>query len=480
MKIIFEQPAKEVYPDTFVLEKHYYNKVINSQIHKDVSFFLNMEKNRIIERYCHLNPLVDKDYLNTLLNYKAKYINWSGTDLFHVTTEKGNKRMVVIETNSCPSGQKSMPLLNDYNEMGGYERLIAESFLPYVKEKRMIKGVYAVVYDKNEMEASGYAAALANILNHKVYLVQYFNNDKNPSVRFNNEVMEIKTSEGRWLKVCAAFRYVTQKPWNRIPVKCKTIIYNPIIACLAGGRNKRTASKAYDFFNGELKPYGLKIQTPETIQDVKIHEIPLWIERFGYQAVIKNPYSNAGQGVYTITNKKELNNFMSIEHSYDDFIIQSLIGNYQWSSTGSEGKFYHVGMIPNKKNQIYVSDLRMMIASTNNGYQPIAMYARKTAAPLKNNLTENDDSWEMLGTNLSVKLEDGWDSQIDRLKLMDRKDFTLLGLSLDNLIEGYIQSVISTIAIDKLSDQLLTSKGQLRKKLFKAINGDEILNSEIL
>ena len=480
MKITYGQSAKIVTPGNFIAEKHYYNKVVNSQIHKTVSFFLNMDKNRVIERYCHLNPLVNKEELSKLLSYKAKLLNWSGTDLFHVTTEKGNKKMIVIETNSCPSGQKSMPLLNDYNEMGGYETLVRDSFLPYIKDKRMIKGVYAVIYDKNEMEASGYAAAISNITSKPVYLVQFFEGDDNPSVRFVNDIMEIRIDDDNWLPVCAAFRYVTQKPWNRIPIKTRTIIYNPVITCLAGGRNKRTASKAYDFFNGDLKQAGLKIQTPETINDVKIHEIPLWMERFGYQAVIKNPYSNAGQGVYTITSKKELDDFLSIEHPYEDFILQSLIGNYQWSSLSSEGKFYHVGMIPNKKNEIYVADLRMMIMSTKEGYKPVAMYARKAASPLKNTITENDNSWEMLGTNLSVKLSDGWDSQTDRLKLVDQKDFTQLGLSLDNLIDGYIQSVMSTIAIDKLACQLLTSKGLLRKKLFKAINGDEILNSEIL
>nr|MDA3846077.1 hypothetical protein [Vallitaleaceae bacterium] len=97
--------------------------------------------------------------------------------------------------------------------------------------------------------------------------------------------------------------------------------YNPIIACLAGGRNKRMASKAYDFFNGELKNNGLKIHTPETIKDVKLNEVERWIERFGGSAVIKNPYSNAGQVVYTITNRKELDDFLAIKHPYDDFII---------------------------------------------------------------------------------------------------------------------------------------------------------------
>ncbi|MDA3845839.1 MAG: hypothetical protein PF505_04725, partial [Vallitaleaceae bacterium] len=125
--------------------------------------------------------------------------------------------------------------------MGGYKRLLEQSFLPFVKERRTINGAYAVIYDKYEMEASGYASTLAQLTIEIVYLVTFFEDEPSPSVR-----------------------YVTQKPWNRIPIKLKTLIYNPIIACLAGGRNKRMASKAYDFFNGELKNNGLKIHTPET------------------------------------------------------------------------------------------------------------------------------------------------------------------------------------------------------------------------
>ena len=31
-----------------------------------------------------------------------------------------------------------------------------------------------------------------------------------------------------WIKIRACFRYVTQKPWNRIPVVTKTLMLNPV------------------------------------------------------------------------------------------------------------------------------------------------------------------------------------------------------------------------------------------------------------
>lgn len=330
------------------------------------------------------------------------------------------------------------------------------------------------------MEASGYANALANMVSEDVYLVSFFDKDPDPSVCFKDHIMYVRNEMMEWVPIKVAYRYVTQKPWNRLPIYSKTIIYNPIIACLAGGRNKRMASKAYELFGAELIKANLEIRCPETINDVKYNEVPLWVNRFEGHAVIKNPYSNAGQGVYTITTKEELDDFQNLDHDYEDFIVQSLIGNYNWSTQSSTGKFYHVGMVPNKKNQIFVADLRFMIASTDKGFEPVAMYARRAEKPLTESLDEADSSWEMLGTNLSVKTTDGWDSETKRLKMMDTKDFNQLGMSLDSLIEEYIQSVLSTIAIDRMAIQLIGSKKQFKRKLFAALNGDPILQSEIM
>ncbi len=87
----------------------------------------------------------------------------------------------------------------------------------------------------------------------------------------------------------------------------------------------------------------------------------------------------------------------------------------------------------------------------------------------------------MLGTNLSIKKgENEWDSDTKRLMLMDRRDFNKLGLGLDDLIEAYIQTVLSTIAIDKMAANLYNSKGKFRMKLFKSLNNDETLLNELL
>ncbi len=475
--------VENIKPGTFNAEDHWYPKALNATIHPMVNFFLNLSKERIINRYCHLHPLVKRETMEEILNYECKYFLWGGADLINATSANGNRQMVVIENNSCPSGQKSMPLLDDNQEEGSYKLLVERTFKPLLKPKQgsaKIEGKLAVIYDKNHMETSGYAAVIADVMQEEVILCEFYSDEKNEHIFFENGLLHI-IHEGVKTPIRAAFRYVTQKPWTRIPLHCKTKILNPIIACLAGGRNKMVAAKAYDIYNAELNGTGLQINIPETIWDVSKEEIPLWVRKMGGLAVVKIPYSNAGQGVYTIVNEQELDAFMALEFTYKRFIVQSLIGNFNWSSDTGKGKYYHVGMIPNAKGETFVNDIRLMVSSTKNGIRPLCVYSRRTATPLSEKITNGSDSWEMLGTNLSVKLgKDDWASETNRLMLMDRRDFNKLGLGLDDLIEAYIQTVISTIAIDKMCKTLMGSKGRFKNRLFKSLNNDETLLAEIM
>jgi len=64
--------------------------------------------------------------------------------------------------------------------------------------------------------------------------------------------------------------------------------------------------------------------------------------------------------------------------------------------------------------------------------------------------------------------------------LMDRRDFNKLGLGLDDLIEAFIQTVMSTVAIDKMCINLYNTKGKFRMKLFKSLNNDATLLEELM
>ena len=460
--------------------------LVNAQIHPTVAAFFNLNRERIILRYCHLHPSVSEELLGKYLDYRPKHFHWAGSDLFTVTNAQGTRQSIIIETNSCPSGQKSMPLLQDTEEYGGYKKVIDQ----FVRMQQIVPkkwGGLAVIWDKNQMEASGYAAVMADLCNEQVYMTPYYDNDADPPVKWVDGIMHVRTADHEWHPIRACFRYVTNAPWKRIPVRTKTLVMNEIVSCLAGGRNKMMAHRAYELFNAELAGTGLHIKVPETYTNVPKPDIPLRVQLWGGHAVLKVPYSNAGQGVYTITNSDELDSFMSTDHHYDKFLVQSLVGNASWSSVGREGLQYHIGNIPDKKGRTYVSDLRVMVIASDEegpggGFSPVAIYARRARKPLARHLKDGaESSWDMLGTNLSVKMEDGsFTTDTNRLLLMDRKDFNALGISIDDLIESYISTVLSVIAIDKMACLLVDDKGRFDMELFSALNPDDVLCAEIL
>ena len=470
--------VRKIQPGSFEVDQHFYTRVPNAQLHPLVRAFLGLGNDRIARRYCHLHPEISRDAITKALQYRPRFFRWSGSDLFHVTDDQGRRRMVIIETNSSPSGQKSMPLLQEEDEQAGYRRLLEKAFVPALSRRGLPAGGLAVLWDKNPMETTAYAAVMADLLNEPVHLVYFPADDPDPDVRFVDGVLQVRVS-GEWQPIRAAFRYVTQRPWSRIPPITRTLLFNPVVTCLAGGRNKMLAAKAYDFYNGAAAASRMHIHVPETIWDVSREEVPLWVHRMGGVAVVKNPYSNAGQGVYTITSPGELEAFMALEQRYERFIVQGLIGNRNWSSHTQLGRLYHVGTLPDRRGSIFVADLRMMIGAGPGGFFPVALYARRARHALTETVEEGASSWDMLGTNLSVKVAGGWSTESERLMLMDSRDFNKLGLGIDDLIEAYFQSVQATIAIDQMASRLVTQKGRFRRRFFNSINPDDALLKDI-
>ena len=163
---------------------------------------------------------------------------------------------------------------NELSDGYGYKQLIRTTFKPMLDKVSpdLYDAKLAVIYDKNEMEASGYAQAMAYTFGEDVYFAEFYGDKtEDAPVRFDDTgVMSVRDENGEWVKIRAAFRYVTQNPWDRIPINTQTLVLNPIIACLSGGRNKNLAAKAYDIFNANLQTKrglsGLKVVTPDTIK----------------------------------------------------------------------------------------------------------------------------------------------------------------------------------------------------------------------
>ena len=53
-------------------------------------------------------------------------------------------------------------------------------------------------------------------------------------------------------------------------------------------------------------------------------------------------------------------------------------------------------------------------------------------------------------------------------------------ITLDDLIEAYVQTTLAIRAIDRMADTLLTRKGRFRSRFFRTINPDARLAQEII
>ena len=476
-----ESAIERFEPGTFEPERHFYPRTQNAQMHALVQSFMKMPLSSMVLRYCHLHPAVDRDVLTEVMCTEPRILRWSGSDILNVSSEEGIKRKLVIETNSCPSGQKSFPLLDDDQEEGGYRQVIEHTFLPMIKSvlrKAPDEAVLAVLYDKNHTESSGYAQVMANASGRAVYLIPAPHEDPERFLAVRDRELFMRHPDGERPIACA-WRYVTQRPWTRVPFNLKTPILNPIAACLAGGRNKAMAAKAFEMANGELRESGLAIDAPETYTNVSRDMVPLLIEQLGGKAVVKIPYLNAGQGIFTIVNAAELEEFMASSSDYDEYVVQQLVGNVEWSSQSRDGKLFHIGTIPNSKGHIFAFDLRVMVSWQKDQYRPVAMYARRARKPLERELHDGASSWEVLGTNLSRKEGTGWTTEPNRLLMMDRRDFSKLGLGMDDLIDAYVQAVLCHRAIDVLGAKLVKRGGGFRRDLFKSLIHDPSLLDEI-
>jgi hypothetical protein len=460
---------------------HFYPKVVAARVHPVVGEFMGLRQQDMAAIWHAAHASAEPGTALALLHRVPRRFRWGGSDLVHVVDESLGRSLVVLETNSCPSGQKSMPRLDPQQPQGGYRRLLEAAFLPMVEEAGPGDGGLAVLFDKNLMGNSGYAAALADISGEPVHLVPWFEDDPEPPARVREDgTIEVRPAgeSGDWVPIRAALRYVTQRPWTRLPAVSRTVLMNPVLVCLAGGRNKTTAARAYERFNMRWAGRGLRIATPRTLCDVAWEEVAERVARMGGLAVVKVPYANAGQGIWTITGPRELQAFLDSPRRYERLLVQQLIGGEQWG--GDAPRLRHVGTTPDAQGRRFAVDLRVMVGAAPSGFFPVALYARRARLPLPAQPDPDTGSWEVLGTNLSKRLPDGsWDSETERLLLVDEREWDRLGLGLPELVEAYVQTVACLVAIDELADSLLGPGGRLVRTRLFAQNADAALLSEV-
>jgi len=469
-----------IQPGEFQRKNHWYPQALDAKIHPEIKKFFELSAEDLVRIYQENHPFAKAEVLMNLIHTRPQYFKWAGCDLISTVQSQGEKKMVVIETNSCPSGQKSMPLLYEQNPLGGYKTVIENAFCDVVGSLPKSDGSLAVLYDKNYVENSGYAQVIANVFQEPVYLVEWKNTETPSPVRYSQNRMEICIAENEWIPLRAAYRYITQKPWNRLRSNTKTLLFNPIVVDIAGGRNKIMAHAAYTEFNEKHALDGIKIELPKTEINVPKNDIPALFQKFHKEIVVKIPYSNAGQGVFTILNEKELDDFMKIPGIYDCYLVQELIAAPTEIRKSQMDRIFHTGFVNQDDQHLYAFDIRMMVCNTSKGLRPAAIYGRKAHNDLESELVQSMKSWDVYGTNLSIKLaENSWDSDTSRLCLMSEEDFPSFNLNMNQWVESYFQTIFSVLAIDDLSEQILLPNKSLDLKKILSVNNDRKLVNEI-
>ncbi|RIB28315.1 hypothetical protein C2G38_1930914, partial [Gigaspora rosea] len=443
-------------------------KILNATIHPLVTSFFNLGNDRIITRYKNLNPQVDINVLRNYLEYNPKFFKWAASDFFNVIDSNSNRQMIIVESGSCPAGQMIMPLLNINNKRrNGYTFLTQTAFKQALKNTDSSLGELAIVSDEGcyTIEIAGYVAAISEETKEHVWVVKLQNDaEYEQPIKCENQIMYIRDQDRVWHSIRACFNYI-DKPWCYYPLKSKTAVFNHVISCLASGHNKIMASKSFESFNNELSGSGLAIHFPETICNINKSEVPSYIEKMGGRAVIKAPYDSLGKDIYIITNSEELKKFLDANLPYERLIVQSLFENRLWSEKLHPGKFYHIGTMPDDHNQIFVHDLRMIVTTNETGFYPVAILSRR-------------NSWNIFGTNITDESVSKEVLEYERAIIIDQKEFDNTGFSIDDLIDAYVQTVLSVIAIDKMCQKLLENY-EFNYKLFHSLNPDNVLLGEL-
>lgn len=91
-----------------------------------------------------------------------------------------------------------MPLLQENDEYGGYGIVLDHTFRGLLSQVDKSLGGLAVVFDKNLMEASGYAAVMADLMKEPIYLVEYHAEDEDPNVKWQDRLLYVRDEKKGW------------------------------------------------------------------------------------------------------------------------------------------------------------------------------------------------------------------------------------------------------------------------------------------
>lgn len=472
---------------TIAPEDLYAGKALKLTYAPEVKKFLSMSPQERIRLYRQRHPQARPEFLKQAIHYQPRYFRYGGADLFRAYNRHTQQsEMVLIEINSTPGGLSNTPALRNpvYQKFAHFFSQTLKAS-PFCDKKQ---GVLAVVSHGQRMDPLGIAQAIAQRLKEPVHLITH-DKEKLPHqqpwrVDASTGGLFVQSKEGVWHKARGAVALLgPSSAFATQPLTLETgVLIDPPLVHRAGGVEKTRANEAFRAFNMHAlnkkdAPADALIRIPKTWQTA-FSDIPRVIQSLGGSAVVKLSDGNGGDGIWMIRTSDDLAKFQkahqeaveanpSLQHTRQ-YVVQELLLPIAWANlTQTPAHRYNRSTLPDRNTlQRHVYDTRMLVAPLDGKWEPLGVFGRKApgAIPTPDKIqptTPLEKLWDILGTNLSRKSSTGWFFREEGLMVFDKPTYDSTGLSLEDLVDGYFQSIFAMQAIDKQIDWYKTLERKL-------------------
>lgn len=134
-------------------------------------------------------------------------------------------------------------------------------------------------------------------------------------------------------------------------------------------------------------------------------------------------------------------------------------------------------------NHLYACTIRIIACSLPSGFKMTAIRGARAPEPFASICSETNRS----PTSTKTLNEDAYitnigtdDRSASRLVILDDAAMRGLAIGIDDIVDGFIQTVFSIHAIDAMCKRLTTSDGELNLQLLKELNPDPQLLAELM
>ncbi|XP_037025300.1 uncharacterized protein LOC119066766 [Bradysia coprophila] len=462
------------------VETAVFNKTLNQEI---VDFMKNWSTAQIIESYTQTRPHVNQQVLKGLLTENPTFVLYSGVDLIYSKGRNGKKKFLLIETNVYTAGQDAMPPSAQVYETHSNLCVLNDEW----KRQPVEAGGLAHMYGRKTRRDYAYPHIMAKLTKESIHVVPMFSKREDGEIetlyRFVDGTMQVKYKD-EWQNIRACFCTMSYRTWSFFPVtnNLKTYMCPHPIAGLVG-KNKILSEYAYRDFNEKYSKHGIQIRGPKTMVGIAKADIREIVEQnFNGRAVIKTPYDSQGRGVYIIRTDGDLDDFYAKDESdYSLWVVQELIGLEACPNDRYQQIGFHLD------GQMYAYSVRIIACNSPSGFKMITICSARAPAPFAKDGETADIAPGLLHKIKTVHEDDVYVTNIAsnpdgelRSFYFDDAGVKGMGIGMDDVIDGFMQTVYCTHAIDNMCKKLIMENGELDVQLLRELNPDPQLLAEVV